>query len=132
MRYIVTGRVHPERADVHFNIPTMEPATGGSISVHCEASQLTVVLENQDIDGARSAFLMAEQVAQTFISSLGFSLGTGYVVELLQVIEETGAVHVFGTRVQELIFEAFDVKFNEPATGFTGACAPGAPGCRPE
>ena len=116
MRYIVTGRVHPERADIFFNISTIEPPTGGSIAIHCEASQLTVILENQDIDGARSAFLMAEHIAQTLVSSLGFARGTGYAVELLQVIEETGAVHVFGTRVQELFFDACDVKFDEART----------------
>jgi hypothetical protein len=72
MKYIATGRVHPERADV--NIPTTppwRPAGGGEISVHSESSQLTVTLTDPPVDGYVEAFLLAQHVAESVVSALG-------------------------------------------------------------
>src|SRR5262249_27372249 len=81
------------------------------ITVTCEASQLTVVLKDAPVDGYIAAFLMAEHVAQAVVSALGFSLATGYSIELVQVIEESGAVHVFGVRAPELMFQPYEPVF---------------------
>ncbi len=111
MKYIVTGRVHPERANVNIDLPPMHPIGGGQILVRCEASQLTVVLTDQPIEGYISAFMLAEHIAQAAVSALGFSLATGYVVELVQVIEESGVVHIFGVRAPDLVFEPHEAVF---------------------
>ena len=86
MKYVVTGVVHPERANVNISHPPMHPSTGGEIAIRCEASQLTIVLTDQPVDGYIAAFILAEHLAQAVISALGFSLATGYVVEIVQVI----------------------------------------------
>ena len=41
-------------------------------------------------------FLGAEQVAHAVVGALGFSLGLGYSVELIRVMEEDGTSHIFG------------------------------------
>ena len=105
MRYVVTGRVHPERANVSISPCSWTHPDGGEVVVRCESSQLTVTLDDPRIDGHVSAFVTAEHVAQAVVSALGFSLATGYSVELIQVLEESGAVHVFGVRTPELMFE---------------------------
>lgn len=113
MKYLAIGRIHPERADVNIKIPPMRPATGGEISIYCEASQLTVTLVDQPVDGYIAAYILAEHIAQSVVSALGYALATGYVVELVEVIEDSGAVHVFGTRAQELMFDPFEPKFSQ-------------------
>jgi hypothetical protein len=98
MKYICTGRVQPERADVRFNRVGINFDGGGSAVASCDASQLTVVLDSPNIDGWITAQIQAEDVANFIVGSLGFSLGTGYSVELVQVTEEDGTPHVFGVR----------------------------------
>src|SRR5438552_10567122 len=105
MRYMVTGRVHPERANVCITPCSWTHRDGGEVVVRCEASQLTVTLNDSRIDGHVTAFVTAEHVAQAVVSALGFSLATGYTVELIQVLEEAGEVHVFGVRTPELMFQ---------------------------
>ncbi len=105
MKYMVTGRVHPERADVSFSQQIWQTANSGSVTISCDSSQLTVLVDLPDIDGYVAAFIVAEHVAQSVVSSLGFALGTGYTVELIQLIEETGESHVFGARPDGLHFE---------------------------
>jgi len=55
-------------------------------------------LEFTSIDGWATAYITAEHFALIVIGALGFSLGSGYSVELIQVIEENGTPHVFGVR----------------------------------
>lgn len=98
MKYICTGRVHPERADVSFSRTEMKFEGGGSAVATCDASQITVVLDAPSLDGWISAHIMAEDVANIFVGALGFSLGSGYSVDLLQVTEADGTPHVFGVR----------------------------------
>lgn len=98
MKYICIGRVHPERADVSFSRVEMKFEGGGGAVASCDASQVTVVLDVPSLDGWISAHIMAEDVANIVIAALGFSLGSGYWVELLQVTEADGTPHVFGVR----------------------------------
>ena len=98
MRYTVTGRVHPERADIHFSRIEWQLEGGGRAVAQCDSSQITIVLENPSVDGWISGLLIAEQLAHIVIGALGFSLGSGYSVELIQITEEDGTPHVFGVR----------------------------------
>ncbi len=50
------------------------------------------------VDGWTTARNMAESVANIVVGALGFSLWSGYSVELLQVTEQDGTPHVFGVR----------------------------------
>lgn len=98
MRYIATGRVHPERADIRFGPIEWQIPDQGRVIAQCDSSQITVLLELTSIDGWSSAYIAAEHFAIIVIGALGFSLGSGYSVELIQVIEENGTPHVFGVR----------------------------------
>jgi hypothetical protein len=98
MRYTATGRLHPERADINFSRIELQLESGGKAVLQCDSSQMTVLLDNPPVDGWISAYLMAEQLAHIVVGALGFSLGSGYSVELIQIIEEGGTPHVFGVR----------------------------------
>jgi hypothetical protein len=97
-RYIAFGRVHPERADVRFTTIPLGIGSGGKAQVFCDSSQLTVVLMDCDLDGYLSAHIAAEHFASLVTNALGFYLGTGYSVELIQIIEDDGTPHVIGAR----------------------------------
>jgi hypothetical protein len=97
-RYIATGRVHPERADINISQIAWEIPDEGRVIISCDSSQLTVITELSYIDGWISAYIAAEHFAYIIIGALGFSLGSGYSVELIQVTEEDGTPHVFGVR----------------------------------
>ncbi len=106
MRYVATGRVHPERADVRFSPIQLKTQDGGGVSISCDSSQVTVVIDSVPaVDGFVSAFIMAKSMATMVTTALGFSLGTGYSVEVIQVLEEDGKSHVLGTRPGNLHFE---------------------------
>jgi len=98
MKYIVTGRVHPERADISFGRVEMKTSTGGTAVVSSDASQVTVVVDIPQLDGWIAAQIAAEDFANIVVGALGFSLGSGYWAELIQVTEEDGTPHVFGVR----------------------------------
>jgi len=98
MKYIVTGRVHPERADISFGRIEMKLKGDGIAVATCDASQITITLDVQHLDGWISAYIMAGEVANIVVCALGFSLGSGYSTELVQVTEEDGTPHVFGVR----------------------------------
>lgn len=98
MRYVITGRVHPERADVSFSRIEMGLPEGGRAVLSCTSSQVTVALDFPDLDGWITAMVRAEDVASIVVGALGFSLGTGYSLELIQVTEQDGTPHVLGAR----------------------------------
>ena len=97
-KYVITGRVHPERADISFGRAEMKLGTSGTAVASCDSSQISVVLDDATIDGWLSAKVLAEDVATIMVGALGFSLGSGYWVELIQITEEDGTPHVFGVR----------------------------------
>ena len=98
MKYVVTGRVQPERAAISFGRVHLQFSESGSADVSCDASQVTVVLDLPSLDGWISAKIVADEVANIMVGALGFSLGSGYTVEMIQVSEEDGTPHVFGVR----------------------------------
>jgi hypothetical protein len=98
MRFFATGRVHPERADIHFSSIPFQTSDNGRVTVRCDSSQLSILLELPELDGWNSACLAAEHYSTIIVGALGFSLGSGYSVEIIQVIEENGTPHVFGVR----------------------------------
>jgi len=98
MRYIVIGKVLPERADISFSKVKWDAEGDGWVTAVCDASQITLVLELGSVDGWLSAQIIAEHFAMIVVGALGFSLGSGYSVELINVIGEDGASHVLGVR----------------------------------
>jgi hypothetical protein len=98
MKCLATGRVHPERADVSFSRIEMKLNGGGSAIATCESSQITVALDVPHLDGWIAAYIMAGDIANILVGALGFSLGSGYSTEIVQVTEEDGTPHVFGVR----------------------------------
>lgn len=108
MKIFATGRVHPERADINFPKNNWTTKDGTSVTVRCEASQLFVEADLHNCDDFVTAYLTVEQVSQAVVSAFGFSLGTGYSVELIQLIEESGENHIFGARPHGLGFEPWE------------------------
>jgi hypothetical protein len=98
MHYICTGHVHPERADISFGRIEMKFGNDHKAVASCDASQVTIVLDNAGVDGWIAAQIVAADVAGIVVGALGLSLGSGYSVEILQVTEPDGTPHVFGVR----------------------------------
>ena len=96
MKYVCTGRVHPERAGVEFSQVELK-GEDRSATISCDASQLTVVLDIPWNDVV-TAHLMAKDVAEIVVGALGFTLGFGYSVEIIQITKEDGATCVFGVK----------------------------------
>ena len=97
-RYISFGRIHPERADVSFQRIDLVLEGGGHVIAHCHSSQLTVEVDAPHIDGFIAAHILAENAAEIVVGALGFSLGSGYSIELIQTVDADGTPHVFGVR----------------------------------
>lgn len=104
MKYIATGRVHPERTAVSFSKIELGLGSDQKATLHCDASQVTVVLDIAAEDDTVLARNTAEHLAQMVVSSLGFSLGTGYAIEIVQVLREGAEPLVFGVRPANLEF----------------------------
>lgn len=98
MKYVCTGHIQPERASVSFSSFEFRMEKIGRVTVGCDSSQLTVVLHDQEIDGWIAAKIISEDVAGMVTGALGFALGSGYSVEILQVVDPDGVPHVFGIR----------------------------------
>lgn len=76
-----------------------------SVSVHYICSQLNVHFEWPSPPDRLTIFYSAEYVAEGVVSAFGFTLETGYAVEMLQLIDSAGETHVFGVRPGGLEFE---------------------------
>jgi len=111
MRFVVTGRVHPERAAVTFS-QVRGDLENGSFVASCDASELCIVIDSPGLPNAHSAKLAAEECAHVIVASLGFSLGSCYSVEAIQVIEGDGRASVFGVRNEALVFSDSNGIFN--------------------
>jgi|GEM_PF-1563897 len=98
MKYIATGRVHPERANVNFPAIEWNIPEKGRVVVNCDSSQISVSMDLSTIDGWATAYNVAGNFASMIIGALGFSLGSGYSIEITQVIKEDGTPLVFGVR----------------------------------
>ncbi len=98
MRYVCIGRVHPERAYVSFNEIRLK---SHNVTISCDHSQLTVVIDDDNLDGWLAARIAAEDIASVFVSSLGFCLGCGYSIEILNVVDETGSAHITSVKPRD-------------------------------
>ena len=89
------------------NFPTVTwgAPNSHSVSVVCDSSQLSVLINLPGEDDIVSAFVSAEHVAEAIVGSMGFANGTGYWIELVQVTREDGTSVVFGVRPPSLGFE---------------------------
>ena len=118
MKYTVVGRVHPERADIYFDRIELNGPKNAKVVLRCDSSQLVAVVEHPDIDGWRSAQLLAEDAAMIIVASLGFSLGCGYSIEIIQSIDENGNSQVVSVKPdgkeqgEHLGFENHVIEFN--------------------
>ena len=70
----------------------------GRVRAQCDSSQLTVVLDLDGVTDVVTAYVHAEDFASLVTNALGFSLGCGYSVEVIQVIGSDGTPHVFGVQ----------------------------------
>lgn len=113
MNYVVFGKIIPERADVSFARQIWQSAEGDALTISCDSSQITVVADLKTADGYVTAFLMAEQIAEAVVSALGFALGTGYRVELVQIVSAAGDAQTMGVRPGELEFEQHGEVFSK-------------------
>ncbi|MGY4828187.1 hypothetical protein ACVNIS_06395 [Sphaerotilaceae bacterium SBD11-9] len=102
MRFIVTGRVLPERGDISFSSIEWRLPTDGLVAAHCSSSQLTMVVDLASVSDPATAYITAEHFALIIVGALGFSLGSGYSVELVQVTDQEAKPHVFGVRPTDL------------------------------
>lgn len=98
MRFIASGRVHPERADTFFQEVRGSFGGAAAFAIKCDASQLALVLDLPDTGSTERARLVAQHYATMFVSALGFSNGCGYGAEIIQVFNEHGTADVFGVR----------------------------------
>lgn len=113
MRYLATGRVLPERAYVSFGPVYWSLGEAGRITAFSDSGQLSVSLELTEPNDCSSIYIKAESFAQIAVSSLGFSLGSGYSVEIIQVFNEDNIPHVVGVRNQSLMYTPHLEAFNK-------------------
>lgn len=104
MRYNVTGRVHPERANVCFQPVQGHFANGTTFVASCDASQLHVMVDSPAIIDPATAKIAAEDLAHIVVASLGYALGSSYAVEAIQVIDADSKSSVFGVRYEPARF----------------------------
>ena len=105
--YLLTGLVHPERADVNVSSTRIELRDTGDVinfSVYKSRIAFTVetgVLLNED--GMNSLRLFAEDQVRTVVDSLGFLIGCGYDIEIIQCLEPKSQGHlIFGVEEKYL------------------------------
>ena len=112
MKYLAVGRIHPERTHVSFGPLQWTYEDKGRVTIFSDSAQLSVSLNLPELKDLASAHMAAEHYGQIVASSLGFSLGSGYAVEVTQIFEEDGKPHVFGVRHQALVYQPYAEVFN--------------------
>jgi hypothetical protein len=105
MKYLAIGRIHPERTYVSFGPVHWRLGNSNQVTAYSDSAQLSVALDVAELTDVASAHIAAEHFAHIAASSLGFSLGSAYAVEITQVFDEKQTPHVFGVRHQELMYE---------------------------
>ncbi len=104
---------------------------GGTATASCDASQITIVLSDvPDIDGHLTAMVRAIDIANMVVSSLGFALGCGYSVELVQVTDENGTPHVYGVQPKDANGTTLGFEETNQVFGLAVQLAGGHPGVR--
>src|SRR5690242_15337309 len=101
MKYYLNGRVLPERADA-FVTPIERQLPGfGTLTFVCKSSQITMIIGDTEKD-QDAVFFQAKLFASAVLASLGFSLGCGYSVEIINVTDHKGNATVYGVELKEL------------------------------
>lgn len=111
MKFIATGRVHPERAEVNIS-QFFESNEVASIRMYVGASQIVIHIDDPRIECVRSAHTISEHYAQAMVSSLGLANGCGYTAEITQILDYEFGVQVIGVGEEELASEEHDMVFN--------------------
>lgn len=99
MRYVCTGRIHLERVAAGFGRYELRSTVGWKAVVSCQWSQISVVLDFPDDTDPMSSLRaqpIAIDLANTFVGALGLALDLAYSVEIVQVIEPNGLLHISG------------------------------------
>lgn len=118
MKYYISGKVLPERANVQINQFVHEIPAIGKIIFKCDASQIGIILETEKDE--QTAIIFAKDFAATVVSALGFTLGNGYDTEITQVLTELGIINVYGVSITELKLEDKPHLFQHFAIGVFG------------
>lgn len=113
MRFHIIGRILPERASVEFPPVVWTGPDGVSVSVQCICSQINVYFDWPSPPDLFTIFNSAEHVAEGVVAAFGFTLGTGYSIEMLQLLDSSGQTHVFGVRPGGLEFKNVEQVFQK-------------------
>ncbi|HCG8574447.1 TPA: hypothetical protein NJ542_003011 [Vibrio parahaemolyticus] len=105
--YMLTGVVHPERADVNVTSTRIELGDSGDvINFSIYKSRIAFTVETSTLlneSGMNSLRLFAEEQVRTVVDSLGFLVGCGYDIEIIQCIEPQHQGHlIFGVEEKYL------------------------------
>jgi len=104
VKFTVFGRVHPENASVWLDRIESPTCAGGRFSIECKVSQILVIWEDPNVTDLDSAQIAATNLAQTYISAVGFAVGANYAVEILLVRREDGQLQRKDTKNPALDF----------------------------
>ena len=114
MRYYITGKVLPERVNYWLSDSiTKSDPDFGSITLKCDASQITVIMDTH-LD-EKSAYIFAGEFAVIIVNSFGFANACGYTVEMTTICSENQNMNVYGVQVIELKYDDSELNkvFNE-------------------
>lgn len=107
MKFTAIGRVYPENAAVWFDRlerTFRHCGQSGRYTIECKVSQLLIVWDCPGVDDLDTAKIATDNLAQSYVSALGFAFGGGYSVDITLVIREDGQSHFFGPKTPALEF----------------------------
>jgi hypothetical protein len=111
MKFTAVGRIHPERTAVYIDTIRWQKESS-TLTFRCDASQISIQVDDDRINNLISAHGTAEHIAQNFASTLGFLLGCSYRAEITQIIPEEHHPFTFGVQREELKFSFSEEDFN--------------------